>query len=265
MISAPRMSELYWEPTRGGRVPFGVEGLIGGAYMAVGHSEQWIECCRAQLARGRDTRGITRAALVVALAITGSRDEAMAAANGLIDDAEATDNPLALSWALLTYGTAFQDSDPDRARHNLRRGLAIAQDTDNRYNETNLAATLCRFEVKYGDPFAALDYFVVAIRNYLDSGNSTAIRSPLATLATFLDRLGRYEPAAIIVGYGFSPLTASWLPELGPTIAHLRGVLGDQTYESLAHKGETMTTAAMVTYAYDQIDQARTELNPVSK
>ena len=24
---------------------------------------------------------------------------------------------------------------------------------------------------------------------------------------------------------------------------------GDQTYESLAHKGETMTTAAMVTYA----------------
>ena len=43
-------------------------------------------------------------------------------------------------------------------------------------------------------------------------------------------------------------------------IAHLRDVLGDQTHESLARKGETMTTAAMVTYAYDQIDQARTEL-----
>jgi hypothetical protein len=28
---------------------------------------------------------------------------------------------------------------------------------------------------------------------------------------------------------------------------------------------ETMTTAAMVTYAYDQIDQARTERNAVSK
>ena len=45
----------------------------------------------------------------------------------------------------------------------------------------------------------------------------------------------------------------------------MRDVLGDQTYESLARKGETMTTAAMVTYAYDQIDQARTELNGVSK
>jgi hypothetical protein len=42
-------------------------------------------------------------------------------------------------------------------------------------------------------------------------------------------------------------------------------VTGDQTYESLAHKGETMTTAAMVTYALDQIDQARAELKTVSK
>jgi hypothetical protein len=44
----------------------------------------------------------------------------------------------------------------------------------------------------------------------------------------------------------------------------LRDVLGDPTYESLARKGETMTTAAMVMYAYDQIDQARSELDAVS-
>lgn len=72
------------------------------------------------------------------------------------------------------------------------------------------------------------------------------------------------EPAAIIVGHGFSPLTASWLPELGSTIGHPRGVLGDQTYESLARKGETMTTAAIATYAYHQIDQARAALTDVS-
>jgi hypothetical protein len=29
--------------------------------------------------------------------------------------------------------------------------------------------------------------------------------------------------------------------------------------------GETMTTAAIVTHAYDQIDQARADLNAVSK
>jgi hypothetical protein len=52
--------------------------------------------------------------------------------------------------------------------------------------------------------------------------------------------------------------------KLSAAVAHLRDVLGDQTYESLARKGETMTIAAMATYAYDQIDQARTELEQPS-
>jgi hypothetical protein len=59
---------------------------------------------------------------------------------------------------------------------------------------------------------------------------------------------------------------AAAVPEITTAIAHLRDVLGDQTYESLARQGETMTTAAMATYAYDQIDQARTELeHPVAE
>ena len=55
------------------------------------------------------------------------------------------------------------------------------------------------------------------------------------------------------------------MAEFGTAVAHLREVLGDRTYESLARQGEAMTTAAIVTYAYDQIDQARTELEAVSK
>jgi hypothetical protein len=66
-------------------------------------------------------------------------------------------------------------------------------------------------------------------------------------------------------GFGFTNLTTVAFPEINTAITHLRDILGDQTYESLARKGETMTTAAMVTYAYDQIDQARAELNEVSK
>ena len=101
------------------------------------------------------------------------------------------------------------------------------------------------------------------IRNCHDSGDTTAIRMPLAVLAALFDRLGRYEPAATIAGFALSPLSASAFPEITTAIAHLREVLGEATYESLARKGETMTTAAMVTYAYDQIDQARAELNAV--
>ena len=147
----------------------------------------------------------------------------------------------------------------------MRRGVVIAQDSGNRFNESHLAATLARLEAQHGDPLAALEYSAVAIRHLHDSGNSTTIRGPLAILAVFLDRLGRYEPAATIAGFASTPMTAIAIRELGTAITHLRDVLGDQTYESLARKGETMTTAAMATYTYDQIDQARAELNAVSK
>jgi hypothetical protein len=117
-----------------------------------------------------------------------------------------------------------------------------------------------RLEAEYGDPLAALDHFTLVIRNYHDAGNITLILSPLASLAAFFDRLGRYEPAATIAGFALSPFATATVPDLSTAIAHLRDILGEATYESLARKGETMTTAAMATYAYDQIEQARTEL-----
>jgi predicted ATPase len=246
--------------TGGDEVPFGLEGGLGAAYMAIGQPERWVEWCRARLARGRDTHTLTRACLVLALAHAGPGEEARAAANGLIEGAEATHNPFVLAQALRAYGSAFRDADPVRALEALRRGLVIAQDNGNRVDESQLAMVLSRLEAEHGDPQAALDHITLVIRNCYDSGNVTYIRSTLATLAVFLDRFGRLEPAAIIAGFAFSPFSASTVPQLSTAIAHLRDVLGDQTYESLTRKGETMTTAAMVTYAYDQIDQARTEL-----
>lgn len=118
---------------------------------------------------------------------------------------------------------------------------------------------------KRGDPISALEYITLAIRNHYDSGIFSLLSQPLAVLTTLFDQLGRYEPAATISRFASTAFTRKALPELDTAIAHLRDVLGDQTYESLAHRGETMTTAEIVTYGYDQIDQARTELNAVSK
>jgi hypothetical protein len=242
-------------------VPFGVEGWLGAAYLNIGQPERWAEWCREQLERGRDTHTLTQTNLVQALTIAGAGDEARAAANELIDAAEATHNPFALSYALFCYGSAFRRADPVRTLDALRRGLLIAQDSGNRFVESQLATVLSRLEAEHGDPLAALDHITLAIRNYYDSGNVSIIRFALATLAIFFDRVGHYEPAATIAGFAFTPFTAS---QLSTAITHLRDVLGEATYESLARKGETMTTAAMVTYAYDQIDQARTALNAVS-
>jgi predicted ATPase len=247
-------------------VSYFAEGWLGSAYIYIGQPERYVEVCRAQLARGRGTNTATRSFLVVALVAAGSIDEAILAANGLIEAAEATGNPHVLSIALLAYGWAVRDADPVRSLAALRRGLVIAQDSGNRTWETQLAFILSGVEAEHGDRMAALDYLTVAIRNHHESGTTGMIHNPLAILAALLDRLARYEPAATIAAYAaVNPLAAAALPELGTVISHLRDVLGEATYESLARKGETMTTAAMVTYAYDQIDQARTELNAVSK
>jgi predicted ATPase len=247
----------------GGAVPFGIENALGAVYIAIGRPERMVEWCRTQLARGRDTHTLTRYWLVTTLAMTGAGEQARAAADGLIDDAEATHNPYAISLAFRAYGVAFRDADPVRALEALRRGLVIAHDSGNRFVESLQVTALSRSEAEHGDPLAALGHIAQAIHNFYESGNVAYIRGPLATLAMFLDRLGRLEPAATIAGFALSPFTASTVPQLSTAISHLRDVLGDAAYESLASTGETMTTAAMVSYAYDQIDQARTELNVV--
>jgi len=244
----------------GGEVPFGLEGGLGGVYAAIGQPERYVEWCRALLARGHDTHTLTRANLVLALTVAGAGEEARAAANGLIEAAEATHNPFALAYALSAYGYAFGDADPLRALEALRRGLAIAQDSGNRFVESFLAIVLPRLEAAHGDPLAAFDHITLAIRNWHNAGNTTTIRVPLSILAVLFDRLGRCEPAVTIAGFAFDLLSATTFPEITTAITHLRDVLGEATYESLARKGEVMTTAAMVTFAYDQIDQARTEL-----
>ncbi len=247
-------------------VPYGVQGWLGSSYIAFGQPDRTVEWARAQLARGHDTHTLTWGAFIQALRIAGSPDEAIAAASGLIDAAEATQNPYVLAFAQLAYGFAFRDADPARARDALRRGLVIAQDSGNRLNETYLAQVLARLEAEHGDPLAALDYAVLVIRNHHDSGNTIQVWDALAVLVRLFDHFGRHEVAATIGGIAFNPITAVWYAEATTTaITRLRDVLGDETYETLARTGKEMTTAEMVAYAYDQIDQARAALDAVSK
>jgi hypothetical protein len=242
-------------------IPYGADGFVGGACVALGQPEAFVRSCRAQLARGRDSHKYATACLVIGLAVTGSPGDAMVAANGLLVAAEATGNPHALSWALLAYGLAVRHVDPVGALAAFHRGLVIAQDSGNRAVVSHIALNLC-FEAEHGDPLAAFEYFTVAIGNYHDSGNTYMIRGPLGLLAAFFDRLGRYEPTATIAGFAvISPLAG--LPvmgEFGAAIAHLRTVLGEVAYESFARMGGTMTSTEIVTYAFAGIAQARTEL-----
>lgn len=248
------------------KVAYFGEAFLGSAYLFVGRPERYVELCRAQLTRTGPTNVMGKANLVFALAVSGSSEEAMVTASGLIEDAEATGNPWVLAYALFAWGYAFRDTEPGRTLGALRRSVLVSRESGNRFYETQFTYWFSGLEAQQGDPMAALAYLAVAIRNHHESGNIGMLSNPLAVLAVLLDRLERYEPAATIAGFAaVKPMAAVTLPELGTAITHLRDVLGDHTYEVLARQGETMTVAAMATYAYDQIDQARIELNAVSE
>jgi hypothetical protein len=198
------------------------------------------------------------------LAFAGFLEEARAAADGLIEAASASDNPYMHTFATAAYAYCLSSAGSDRDIALCRQGLALAQDSGNRYIEAILATALARLESEPVVTVAAIEHLRFVIQHWHDAGNVGNVVGPLAMLSTFLERLGRFEAAATIAGFSSNPVSLASVPESAATIAHLREVLGDEAYESFARDGEAMTMAVIVAYAYDQIDQARAELEAVS-
>ncbi len=235
--------------------------FFGSANLFVGRPERYLDMCRAQWARSGDGNTFVRANLVFALAVCQLTDEATTAADGLIEAADATGNPWVRAYANFAWSYAFRDTHPTQVLEALRRVVAIAQDSGNRFYETQMTYWLAGLEAELGDPVSALDCIGMAVRRHHESGNVGMMHNPLAMLASLLNRVGRHEPAATIAGCAaVNPIATTTLPELGIAISHLRDVLGDASYESFAHKGAMMTATEMVAYVCDQIDRARTEL-----
>jgi hypothetical protein len=232
----------------------------GTVYMAAGRPQRWVDVCRDAIARGPGPRTVTRACLVMALNFLGDGHGARLASEGLLAAADATDNPNTACFALVAHGIAHRDTDPVAAYDVQRRAVMLARESGNRQMEMAAAVSMSAFAAAEGDPVEAFDYLTRIIRRYHDSGSVSLLQYPMPILAALFDRIGRHEQAATICGFAGSAMARAAYPQIDATIAHLRDVLSDKTYESLARKGETMTTAAMATYAYDQIDQARTEL-----
>ena len=182
--------------------------------------------------------------------------------DGLLRATDAADNPAVLGYAFLARGLAYRYTDGVAAYDAHRRGLTIAHDSGNRLIESHLAGTLAQLVAVHGEPTDAFDYLALAIRHFSDAGSFLHLRIPLAILATVFDRLGHHEPAATISAFAVMSLTRTSVPEINTTISHLREVLGDEAYESLAQIGENMTSAEMAEYAFEQIDLARAQLSP---
>jgi hypothetical protein len=241
-------------------IPYDGEVWQAGVFLSAGQPERWLEVCRHTVARKSGTSTFAHASLVLALTTNGDYDEAATASKGLLAAAAASDNPNVASYALLAFGIANRYADPVAAYDAHRRGLKVAYDSGNRQLESFHAGNLSRLAVSLDETLAALDYITLAIRRFYDSGNLWTMPSAYAVLSAVLDLLGHYEPAATFSAFANTPFAITTYPEIEATVAHLREVFGDEEYESLVRAGATMSNAALVTYAFEQIDQTRAEL-----
>jgi hypothetical protein len=242
-----------------------METSSGVIYSHAGRVDRWVDLCRGVIAAEAGPQTITRACLVMALRFKGDDEEAILASKGLLAEADATDNPIRACFALLAYGFVNHDADPVAAYDALRRALTIARESGNRQMESAVAVTMCTVASTDRRPTDFFENLIGAIRHYYDAGSVATLRNPLAILAVILDDLGQHEQAATISGFAATAWTRTVYPRINTSIAHLRDVLGRESYESLARKGETMTIATVVAYAYDQIEHARGKLGSTSE
>jgi predicted ATPase len=242
-------------------VPDKFESQLGAAYLSAVGPTGCLDWCRKAISRTSGPHLFIRQVLVFALTLTGPVDAALAEAESLLAAAESVDSPSVLAGSLFAYGFAYRDVDASTADEAFRRGLTVAQKTGNRQIECGIANSLARLSAAQDNFSDALYFLTLAIRYYYDSGSFTLMLAPLAGLTILFDRIGRYESAATISEFAARTLLARiGFPEVNAAITHLREVLGDERYASLADAGTKMSNAAMANYAIEQIDQVRAEL-----
>lgn len=236
------------------------EASLCSPYLAIGRPDRWVEWCRIVMALRAPAHIHSRAIFALALKMAGEDDEAVQVSEELPAMAEAADNPTFAAYALFAYGTARREVDTRGAHTALRRGFEIAQQSGSLNTQAAIATMLIPLAIAHDDPAEALESSGAALRFYFDSGNFYLVKNALAALVLLLDKLGCYETSATINGFSDMPFNRSAMPELTEAIAHLRDVLGDDAYESLARAGEQTSTAQMVAYAFEQIEVVRSGL-----
>jgi len=234
--------------------------ILGGGYLTTMPPEQSVDLQRELVERYPDRFDYVGPNLVFALIYVGLDDEAKAVAEKLVSTAGAGDNPTLQCAAFYVYGHIVARSDPAAAAEPLRNALNAAKGVGNRQLESVTAYELANIAAMTGDASGALDYIALSVSTYYDSGSSSYVSGPVGILVVLLDELGQYEQAATISGFSDSPVSGVYNPLIGSAHTHLRQVLGDERFETLAHSGAKMTNSAMAGYALEQIDCARAQL-----
>ena len=237
------------------RFPFGYGAWLGAPYIAVGQPKRWADLARALLEHM--TTGTRTSGRPWLCADHRWRvDEAMAPTDGLIDTAEATQNPHALRKRASRIRVRLPRRRSARRTSSPRPSVGVAQ-TAATGSSNPISPSFCQISSRKTAPQRRLS----TISRWRSATTSTQVTSRHREVRwpssppcwTGSVTMSLRPPSPI----RRERLTRMAFPEIATTIVHLREMLGDDRYESLAQVGKAMTNAAMANYALEQIDLAR--------
>ncbi|MCK1738792.1 adenylate/guanylate cyclase domain-containing protein [Bradyrhizobium sp. 138] len=227
-----------------------------------GNAESAVKFARAGAEHPADRRERQcLATLPFYLAMAGAHDEAMAIADDIVDKVAAARTPSSLIAALFSKGRAFSKANPGRALDAFETALAHARTSGNRYWEIVIIPAVAELQVRSGDPGKTLRTLPRMLEIW---GQSTEIGLATLTLATLIllfERLGHPAVAATLSGALSQMIpSTSFFQELPDTLARVRHVLGDSSFEKAKARGAAMTHREMVDYAADRVENALSTL-----
>ena len=243
----------------GDGVPALLAAICGTSELFEGRLAEAVEWYRRAVETAVDdpAQRLIAAASEVLARSYGDDPTARALADGLLADVGTTVNPYA-AYVWYCAGEADLATDIERAKARLTHAIHLAELTNAAFVTGIAGASRASIDARHGDPVAAAQEYRQLIVQWRRAGVWSTQWTVLRSIAVLLERLGRPRDAAVLegavragaAGHRIVGADAVALSELG---ARLRGLLGEEPYDSARREGAMLDGDAAVEHALQSL------------
>jgi predicted ATPase/DNA-binding SARP family transcriptional activator len=213
---------------------------------------EWYEAAIAAAHDDAVERFFARSTQLLALGYAHD-ERAAVLADELLRDMGAPETPFA-AYSWYCAGEADLSFDVERARTRLATAIELAEVTNASFVRGIAGASKASIEARLGDPAVAMADYRWLIEHWRRAGMWSTQWTMLRSVAALLERVGRYEDAAVLegavrstqAGHRIFGADAIALDELGTRLA---AALGDDAYAAAIARGARLDGTAAVEHA----------------
>ncbi|MGZ5410557.1 MAG: LuxR C-terminal-related transcriptional regulator, partial [Aeromicrobium sp.] len=227
-----------------------------------GHLDRYVELTGTVAALpGVASQAYGIAAYLDGLQSAGRIDEALELTASAVAAARTLGNPYWIAYTLWIVGLAFSKVDAARALLAWDEGVGVVREHRVKFFEGFIGRDAARLHTSEGEPEAALELFGPAIESFHQTGSVAQLIITLASLPVLLERVGRLDAAATLLGaISREPASFHHVPELVDLGDRLTELLGAERSRQFTSAGAELDLNDAAVYAREQIELARRAL-----